>query len=134
MNILEFLEIDSASICSKVPINSGKNKTHKIHIKQLQNQTPPQNTRYIVKSVSDLDLVFIKGFGYRAIFRVVISISGTWPTSLDKMKNIFLYLLCSLLSKMSFNLVFSTLKLCTYQRPWIVHSFDEITHFWGGFC
>lgn len=68
-------------------------------------------------SVSDLDLVFIKGFGYRAIFRVVISISGTWPTSLDKMKIIFLYLLCSLLSKMSFNLVFSTLKLCTYQRP-----------------
>lgn len=37
-------------------------------------------------------------------------------------------------SKMSFNLVSTKLKVCTHQRPWIVHNFDEITHFRGGFC
>lgn len=49
MNILEFVEIDSASICSMVPINSRKkNKTHKrhVHIKQLQNQKPPKTTQH----------------------------------------------------------------------------------------
>lgn len=90
MNILEFVEIDSASICSMVPINSRKKikptkDMYTLNSCKIKNHQKLLNT----KSVSDLDLVLIKGLGNRAILWVMFSIFVTWPTSIYSMKNIF---------------------------------------------